>query len=173
VRGFSTLAEGTSPEALVKILNYHFDLASKVILDEEGTLDKFMGDAIMAFFNAPLNQPDHGLRAARAALAMQRVLADEHARLPPGAQLSFGVGIATGDAVVGNIGSSQLMNYTIIGDCVNLARRLQENARGGQILVDGWTYQRMQAQIVARSLGDMQVKGRSGPLPVFELIALK
>jgi class 3 adenylate cyclase/CheY-like chemotaxis protein len=173
VRGYSALAEHTPPEALVRILNYHFDLAARAILDEEGTLDKYMGDAVMAFFNAPLIQTDHALRAARAALAMQRAILSESARLPAAARLSFGIGIATGDAVVGNIGSSQLMNYTAIGDCVNLARRLQENAKGGQILVDGWTVQRVRDQVQARALGDMHVKGRSSPLPVFELIALK
>jgi class 3 adenylate cyclase/DNA-binding response OmpR family regulator len=173
VRGYTALAERTPPEALVKVLNYHFDLAARAILAEEGTLDKFMGDAVMAFFNAPLIQTDHAVRAARAALAMRSALTGELTRLPRAARLSFGIGIATGDAVVGNIGSRRLMNYTIIGDCVNLARRLQENARGGQILVDGWTYQRMQDQVKARSLGEMHVKGRSSPLPVFELVGLK
>ena len=173
VRGFSTLAENTQPEALVQILNYHFDLAAKAILGEEGTLDKFMGDAVMAFFNAPQIQTDHVVRAARAALSMQRAIAEAHKRMPHAAQLTFGIGLATGEAVVGNIGTRHLMNYTIIGDCVNLARRLQENARGGQILVDGLTYQRMQSQIAARSLGHMHVKGRSSPLPVFELMGLK
>ncbi|HEY4690812.1 MAG TPA: adenylate/guanylate cyclase domain-containing protein [Anaerolineae bacterium] len=173
VRGFSTLAEHTPPEALVKLLNYHFELAAKAILAEEGTLDKFMGDAVMAFFNAPLIQPDHALRAARAALAMQRSLAGEYSRLPQAARLTFGIGIAMGDAVVGNLGTSKLMNYTVVGDCVNLARRLQENAKGGQILIDGWTFQRMQDKVEAHSLGDMRVKGRSSPLPVFELIGLK
>ena len=133
VRGFSMLAEHTSPEVLVKLLNYYFDLSATAILAEEGTLDKFMGDAVMAFFNAPLIQPDHVLRAARAALAMKRTIAEQQARLPPAARLSFGIGIATGDAVVGNLGSKQLMNYTVIGGCVNLARRLQENAKGDQI----------------------------------------
>ena len=173
VRGFSALAENTQPEALVKILNHHFDLSAKAILDQEGTLDKFMGDAIMAFFNAPLSQPDHMLRAARAAVSMQRAIAEEHTRLPQAARMSFGIGIAGGDAVVGNIGTRRSMNYTVIGDCVNLARRLQENAKGGQILVDGWTYQRMQDKVLVRSLGEMHVKGRNSPLPIFELIALK
>ncbi|HLF26850.1 MAG TPA: adenylate/guanylate cyclase domain-containing protein [Anaerolineae bacterium] len=173
VRGYSAFAEHTPPEALVKILNYHFDLAAKAILEQEGTLDKFMGDAVMAFFNAPVLQTDHAVRAVRAALAMQRILAEEGTRLPRAVRLTFGIGIATGDAVVGNIGTSRLMNYTIIGDCVNLARRLQENAKGGQILVDGWTVQRMQDKVHVRALGDMHVKGRSSPLPVFELVALK
>jgi class 3 adenylate cyclase len=173
VRGFSTLAEVTPPETLVRILNHHFDLAAKAILDEEGTLDKFMGDAVMAFFNAPLIQPDHVLRAARAAMAVQRIIAEESTRLPQAARLTFGVGIATGEAVVGNLGSRQLMNYTVVGDCVNLARRLQENAQGGQVLADGLTYQRIQDKVQARALGDMRVKGRSSPLPVFELLALK
>jgi class 3 adenylate cyclase len=173
VRGFSTIAEHITPEILVKILNHHFEISAKAILAEEGTLDKFMGDAVMAFFNAPLIQPDHTLRAARAALAMQKAIADETVRLPPVARLGFGIGISTGDAVVGNIGASRLMNYTVIGDCVNMARRLQENAKAGQILLDGYTYRRMEGKVVARALGDMHVKGHSGPLPVYEMISLK
>jgi len=175
VRGFTLLAEHVPPEPLVKILNYHFDLAARAVLAEEGTLDKFMGDAVLAFFNAPLIQPDHVLRAARAALAMQRSIVEESSRLPQAARLTFGIGIATGEAVVGNIGSSRLMNYTVIGDCVNLARRLQEIAKGGQILLDGWTHYTMQSlvHIQSRPLGEMNVKGRSSPMPVFELIGLK
>ena len=173
VRGYSTLAEHVPPESLVRILNYHFDLAARAVLAEEGTLDKFMGDAVLAFFNAPLIQPDHVLRAARAALAMQRVIVEEGSRLPQAARLSFGIGMATGEAVVGNIGSSRLMNYTVIGDCVNLARRLQENARGGQILVDGWTIHTLQDRVRVQPLGEMNVKGRSSPTPVFELVGLK
>ncbi len=173
VRGFSALAEKMQPETLVKILNLHFDLSARAILEQGGTLDKFMGDAVMAFFNAPLLQPDHALCAARAALAMQHAIAQEHARLPHAARLNFGIGIATGDAVVGNIGTRQSMNYTVIGDCVNLARRLQENAQAGQILLDGWTYQRMRDDALVRPIGETRVKGRSSPLPVFELVALR
>ncbi|HJW84320.1 MAG TPA: response regulator, partial [Anaerolineae bacterium] len=112
VRGFSTIAEHTTPEILVRILNHYFEISARAILAEEGTLDKFMGDAVMAFFNAPLIQPDHALRAVRAALAMQQAIADEAIRMPQAARLGFGIGIATGDAVVGNIGASRLMNYT-------------------------------------------------------------
>jgi len=93
--------------------------------------------------------------------------------LPQAARLSFGIGMATGEAVVGNIGSSRLMNYTVIGDCVNLARRLQENARGGQILVDGWTVHTLQDRVRVRPLGEINVKGRSSSTPIFELVGLR
>lgn len=173
VRGFSTLSEKAPPEFLVKVLNQHFDLSTRAILEEEGTLDKFMGDAVMAFFNAPLIQPDHVLRAARAALSMRESILEAQAQMEPGTRLQIGIGVATGEAVVGNIGARQSMNYTAIGDCVNVARRLQENARGGQILIDSWTYKCIEDKVHANTLGNMQVKGRSGPLPVFELLSLR
>lgn len=173
VRGFSALSEQATPEFLVNVLNQHFELSTRAILREEGTLDKFMGDAVMAFFNAPLIQPDHTLRAARAALGMQQSILEAQTEMAPSWRLKFGVGIASGEAVVGNIGASQAMNYTVIGDCVNLARRMQENAKGGQILIDGWSYKRIQDKVEVKALGEMRVKGRTGALPVYELMSLK
>jgi class 3 adenylate cyclase len=98
--------------AVVELLNRHLTLMADAILDEEGTLDKFMGDGVMALFNAPLSQPDHALRAVRAALRMQAAIAALRDQLPAEQFLSFGVGIATGPAVVGNVGSPSLQNYT-------------------------------------------------------------
>jgi len=140
------------PEELVEILNRHISLAAQAVLEQEGTLDKFMGDAVMAFFNAPLPQPDHTLRAVQAALAMQEAIAAYHRELDSEARLSFGVGINVGEAVVGNVGTAELMNYTAIGDSVNLAKRLQENAEAGQILLSQSTYQAVRGRVRVRAL---------------------
>jgi len=152
IRGFTSFSETRMPEELVEILNRHISLAAQAVLEQEGTLDKFMGDAVMAFFNAPLPQPDHTLRAVQAALAMQEAIAAYHRELDSEARLSFGVGINVGEAVVGNVGTAELMNYTAIGDSVNLAKRLQENAEAGQILLSQSTYQAVRGRVRVRAL---------------------
>jgi adenylate cyclase len=132
-----------------------------------------MGDAVMAVFNAPLAQPDHALRAVRAAWRMQQAITEVHRRLPEEECLRFGVGIVTGPAVVGNVGSPDLQNYTAIGDSVNLASRLQTHAGPGQILLDARAHERVRQQVVTRELGYVQFKGHSEPDLVFELIDLR
>jgi len=170
IRSFTTLAEQLPPELLFDALNYHLSLGAKAVLSHEGTLDKFMGDAIMAFFNAPLPQADYILRAVAAAIDMQSSLAAKVTAVPLRLRLKFGIGSACGEAVVGNIGTAQLMNYTAIGHSVNLARRLQEAAKGGQILIDETTYEAVQQHVKTKSLGNFEVKGFSGPVPVYEVI---
>jgi class 3 adenylate cyclase len=173
VRGFTTFSEKADPEFLVGVLNRHLTLAAEAILAEDGTLDKFIGDAVMAIFNAPLAQPDHALRAVRAALTMQRRVAELHGNLPVTERLSFGAGIVTGLAVVGNVGSPVLQNYTAIGDSVNLASRLQTYAQPGQILMSTTAYAQVCEHVVARELGYVQLKGHSEPDLVLELLGLR
>jgi class 3 adenylate cyclase/DNA-binding response OmpR family regulator len=173
LRGFTALSEKLNPEVLFETLNHHLSLGAEAVLNYEGTLDKFMGDAVMAFFNAPLPQTDYALRAVQAAVEMQRRITATSRLRAPLQRLQFGVGIATGDAIVGNIGTAQLMNYTAIGISVNLARRLQESAKGGQILIDLATYQAAADHIKARPLGLLEVKGMREPLPVFDVSGLK
>jgi class 3 adenylate cyclase/DNA-binding response OmpR family regulator len=170
VRGFSSFSARISPEVLVELLNQYMQVAVDAILAREGTLDKFMGDAVMAFFNAPLPQPDHPIRAVRAAWEMQRAVKQLHKRLPPGYRLEFGIGVGIGDAVVGNIGTQNLMNYTVIGDAVNKVKRLQEQAKGGQILISQVTYHMVQEYIQAKSLGNVHLKGQPHPEVVYELL---
>jgi adenylate cyclase len=153
-------------------LNQYLALAVKAILAEEGTLDKFMGDAVMAMFNAPLLQPDCTLRAARAALAMQRAIAQYNKDRADCYSLNFGIGIHFGPAVVGNIGTAQQMNYTAIGDTINLAKRLQENAEGGQILLSQAAYEAVQDVAIVEELGPLAVKGRLAPENTFALAGL-
>lgn len=173
VRGFSDFSTRMSPEVLVELLNQYMHVAASAILAQEGTLDKFMGDAVMAFFNAPLLQPDHPIRAVRAAWAMQRAVKKLHQGLPPSYRLSFGVGVGIGDAVVGNIGTAQMMNYTIIGDAVNRAKRLQELAQGGQILINQATYHLVQEYIEARSLGNRHLKGQPTSEMIYEVLRVE
>ncbi len=172
IRGFTSFSERLQPEELVVILNRYLSLAAEAVLKHEGTLDKFMGDAVMAFFNAPLPQEDHALRAVKAALDMQGAI-DEYNKAEDGAQLSYGVGINLGEAVVGNIGTAEQMNYTAIGDSVNLAKRLQETAGGGQILLSHSTYQKVKDYVDANRLEPVQVKGRTAFEEVYKLIGLK
>lgn len=172
VRGFSSFSTQTSPEVLVELLNQYMRVAAEAVLAQEGTLDKFMGDAVMAFFNAPLVQADHPVRAVRAAWKLCRMVEKLHQHLPPEHRLYFGVGVGIGEAVVGNIGTPQLMNYTVIGDSVNKVKRLQEQAKGGQILISQETCHLVQDCARVRSVGDILLKGQSQPEQVYEVIAL-
>ncbi|MBN1991246.1 MAG: response regulator [Anaerolineae bacterium] len=172
LRGFTSFSENMPPEHLVEVLNQYFDLAVDAILGQEGTLDKFMGDAVMAFFNAPLPQPDHTLRAVRAALAMQQIVADYNLTSTDDWHLEFGVGLHVGQVVVGNIGTVQQMNYTAIGDTVNLAKRLQEHAHGGQIVLSQAAYQVVKNVVTAQDLGPVTVKGRATPVHAYQLVDL-
>lgn len=172
LRGFTSFSENLDPESLVEVLNQYFDMSVDAILGQEGTLDKFMGDAIMAFFNAPLPQPDHTVRAVRAALSMQHVIAEYHSTVTDDRCMEFGIGIHVGQAVVGNVGTVQQMNYTAIGDTVNLAKRLQENAKGGQIILSQAAYKAVQDSVTVEDLGPLLVKGRSAPVHTYQLIDL-
>ncbi len=173
VRGFTSFGEKVSSEELVSVLNRYLALAAEVLLDEEGTVDKFMGDAVMAWFNAPIEQPDHAMRAVRAAWHIQQRLADLHAQLPPERRLGFGIGIHTGEVVVGLIGTERRLDYTVIGDGVNTAKRLEEAAQAGQVLVSAATYRLIQDQVTARPLPPLQAKGKRQAIPVYEVLGLK
>jgi len=173
IRGFTGFSRQHGPEALVEVLNQYLDVGAKAVLAEEGTLDKILGDEIVALFNAPLRQPDHVLRAVRAALKIQQSVTLLHEQLLPAYRLSYGVGINVGDAVVGNIGTVQQMNYTAIGSSVNLASRLQGAAAPGQILLTEAAYRRVQNEVEARLLPPVELKGFSEPVAVYELLGLK
>jgi class 3 adenylate cyclase/DNA-binding response OmpR family regulator len=169
IRGFTSFGEYITPERLVEVLNEYFGLAVDAILSQEGTLDKFMGDAVMALFNAPLPQDDHPLRAVRTALAIQAAMFNYSARI---AGLSFGIGLHLGQAVVGNIGTAQQMNYTAIGDTVNLTKRLQEYADGGQIILSQAMYEAVRDHVTVEDLGPLLVKGRTAAVHTYRLVGL-
>lgn len=173
IRGFTPFAQHRAPEELVEVLNRYLAIGADAVLAEEGLLDKFMGDAVMGVFNAPLSQPDHTLRAVRAALRMQETIQEHHRAVSHADHLSYGIGIALGDAVVGNIGAARQLNYTAVGASVNLAKRLQEHAGAGQILFCERTYDRVKEQVMARPLAPMTVEGVGDSVQVYELLGLR
>ena len=173
VRGFSTFSTRISPEILVELLNRYLQVAAEAVLVQQGTLDKFMGDAVMAFFNAPLPQSDHPIRAIRAAWSLLRAVKELHRGLPQQYRLDFGVGVGIGEAIVGNIGTAQMMNYTAVGDSVNKVKRLQENAKGGQILINQEIYHLVHHYIEAQLVGDMILKGQNQAEPVYEVLDVR
>jgi adenylate cyclase len=173
IRGFTSYSEKQTPEALVSVLNCYLAAGAEAVLNQEGTVDKFLGDAVMAWFNAPLPQPDHTLRAVRAALDLKSAVEKLHRELPPEAHLSFGVGIHYGEAVLGWIGTEKRLEFTAIGDSVNTAKRIQENSARSQILISKEAYARVKDSVVAVAYGPMKVKGKTEVIDVFEVIGLK
>lgn len=170
IRDFTPLAESVPPDKLVEILNRYLGLAASAIQAQGGTLDKFMGDGVIGLFNAPMSQPDHALRAVRAGM---EIVAAFQAAAKPDCQLTIGVGINTGEAIVGNIGTPQLMNYTAIGDAMNLAQRLQEMAGRNEILIGPKTLEQVRDQVLVEALGPYPVRGRSEPIIPYRVLAIK
>ncbi|MFZ6027190.1 MAG: adenylate/guanylate cyclase domain-containing protein [Chloroflexota bacterium] len=173
VRGFTSFSERLNPEQLVSILNQYLAAAADAILDQDGMIDKFMGDAVMGLFNAPLPQPDHALRAVRAAIGIRDAIRALHAKLPPEFHLSFGVGIHYGDAVLGLVGTENKIEYTAIGDSVNTAKRIQENAPANVILMSAYAYHLVADYVAAQQVGPVIAKGKTQPVPVYEVLGLK
>jgi adenylate cyclase len=174
VAGFTSLSEGRQPREIVELMNECFTALTAVIQSHGGTVDKFIGDAVMAFWNAPVEQPDHAARACRAArdllVALERLNVGWAARGLPA--ISMRVGLATGPALVGNVGSTTKFNYTVMGDTVNLASRLEGGAKvyGTLSLLADSTVKAAGDAIPVRELDWLTVKGRTEPVPVYEVI---
>ena len=171
IRGFTPLSEKMQPEEVILILNEYLDLCTRAVFAYEGTLDKYIGDGVMSIFGAPMDQPDHAARAIRAALQMKKGSAQLAERLIEkyGRSVSFGIGINSGPAVIGNIGSQERMDYTAIGDTVNLAARLESNAKPGQILISQNTYERVKDQFALTPLEPIKVKGKEQPVQIYQV----
>ncbi|MBF5041391.1 adenylate/guanylate cyclase domain-containing protein [Aggregicoccus sp. 17bor-14] len=176
IRGFTTLSERMTPEGLVKFVNAYLTPMTDIVFEQGGTLDKYIGDAIMAFWGAPVDQPDHALRACRAALRFLEKLEELKAQwraqgLP---EFDIGVGINSGPMNVGNMGTHGRFNYTVMGDAVNLASRLEGTNKEYEtrVLISEATWQRVREQVVARRLGAVRVKGKRRPVRIYELRAL-
>ena len=174
IRGFTTLAEQLDPERLVLFLNGYLTAMTDVVFAQAGVLDKYRGDGIMAFWGAPYDQPDHALRACRAAHAMVRRLRglqeDWSAQGLP--RLSIGIGINSGVMIVGNVGSQQRFDYTAVGDAVNLAARLEEANKEYRvpIIVGEQTRRLVAAEFATRSLDLIALRGREAPTAIHELL---
>ena len=172
IRGFTPLSEGLLPEQVVSILNEYLKLTTTSILQNNGMLDKFIGDAAMAVFNAPLDLEDYVFCAVKAAIDMRKG-ADELAKdlqEKYGKTVSFGIGIHCGPAVIGNIGCSFRMDYTAIGDTVNTASRLESRAKPKEILVSEAVYEQVQDRIIAEQVGEMELKGKSNKVVTYRII---
>ncbi|HSQ38928.1 MAG TPA: adenylate/guanylate cyclase domain-containing protein, partial [Anaerolineales bacterium] len=172
--GFTAYSEKQNPEMVFKVLNAYLSLAADAVLEQEGTLDKFMGDAILALWNTPDLQTDHALRAVRAAHNILLRAIASHKNFPETLHhLKFRIGIATGPAIIGNVGTSELFNYTAIGDTVNIAQRLQVTAEPGQILLQKSTYDIVVDAINAEPLEPISVRGREQLVQVYRFTGLK
>lgn len=166
--GFTSFSERVAhPEAVVDLLNRYLSAAVPLVRGQGGTVDKFVGDAMMALFNTPVLQPDHALRAARAAHQMQDAVAGL------GEDLSFRIGLNTGPVLVGNIGSEDLRNFTAIGDAVNVASRLETMAEPGDIVVGQTTADLIRHVAELEPLGEVSMKGRSQPVQAYRLLGLR
>jgi adenylate cyclase len=174
IRGFTSLSETMDPEALVEVLHEFLDPMSEIIVKHGGTIDKYIGDAIMALFGAPLDMPDHSRQACRTALEMvQSLKALDQEWLEQGRPtLRIGLGINSGPVSVGNMGSSRLFDYTAIGDNVNLASRLEglNKFYGTEILVSAATAQHLGNGFYLREVDLVRVKGKKQPIAIYELL---
>jgi adenylate cyclase len=173
IRGFTTVTEKGEPEALVSQLNEYFTRMVEIVFRHKGTVDKFVGDMVMALFAAPLDDPDHAEHAVAAAVDMVKELGElNRAWVAKGmTQLDIGVGVNSGEMIAGNIGSSSIMSYTVIGDNVNLGSRLESLNKEykTRIIISDATRTRLKGQYETRPLGDVVVKGKSKPVAIFEI----
>lgn len=171
IRGFTAMSEKLEPGRVVEILNEYFTRVTDVIFDNGGTLDKYIGDAVMAVFGAPISKGNDAANAVNSAIQIQRLLIelnrDAAARKWP--ELKVGIGINTGSAIAGNIGSPRRLDYTVVGDAVNTAQRLMANARGREILISESTASRVGKTFDMERLPELKVKGRHEAVPVFSV----
>lgn len=167
IRGFTSFSEKTPPEQVVAVLNEHFTMATEIILRHGGHVDKFIGDAILAVFGALMEYDDHAERAVRAAVTLQSAL--RKGEKSEGQNIRIGIGINTGEVIAGNIGSQKRMEYTVIGDAVNLASRLTGIAGPGEIIVSRATYEAVGSHMKAEKLEPVSVKGKSEPIEIYRV----
>lgn len=175
IRGFTSFSEEQPAERVVTVLNEFFSALTQIVFDHHGTFDKYMGDEIMGFFGAPVATDNDALNAVKMAMKMQTLFLKIREKFddPAVKKLGLGIGMHSGEAAVGNVGSERVMNYTVIGDTVNVARRLQQHATGGNVLISEETYQLLKDQIEAEKLQPLVVAGKSEPITAYRLLRIK
>ena len=176
IKGFTTISENNSPEKVVSMLNEYFDLMVHIIIQNQGTFDKFIGDAVMAFWNAPLSIEDHAFLAVKSAWEMQRAVDILSIKWRLNQEdFSIRIGINTAEVIVGNVGSDKIKDYTIIGDGVNIASRLEglNKEYGTRIIISEYTYLKIKDRIEVRYLGESKLKGKDNLIKVYEVINIK
>jgi adenylate cyclase len=164
IRGFTSLAEQLQPAHVAVQFNRFYDVASKAIFRHDGTLDKLVGDQVMGFFGAPIGRDDHAKRAVKTAREIMRNVA-----AGSGEPLGIGIGISTGEAFVGNVGGGEVTDYTVLGDTVNVAARLQGEAASGEILVAQETYSQIVTEFPHAKRHELLLKGKSEPVIAWEI----
>jgi class 3 adenylate cyclase len=174
LRGFTHLSEGLKARAVVRLLKEIFQLASDRILERGGTIDKFIGDSVMAYFGAPVHQPDHAQRAVASAVDILQSVEARNRRLrasgdPAALPVEVGIGIHSGIVVVGDVGSDRRTDYTVVGDTVNVAHRLEKLARPGQILISEAVQRAVRGARRLRFEGERQLSGREEPVHVYSV----
>ncbi|MCL4504377.1 MAG: hypothetical protein M1438_21340 [Deltaproteobacteria bacterium] len=172
IKGFTNMSAAMSPEEVVEVLNLFFTEMVDLVFKHQGTLDKYVGDALMAVFGVPVPLPDAASRAVQCAASMQRRLARLRAQKRTPIK-GMRIGINTGEAIVGNIGSDKRMDFTVIGDAVNVAARLQEYAKemDADTLVSAATYQQVEGRFQLKALAPVILRGRQEPTPIYRLTA--
>jgi len=172
IRGFTSLSEGMTPQELVNHLNLYLTAMTDIIHEYKGTLDKYVGDEIMCFWGAPLEQKDHAILASKCALRMMEVLKQMNAEWPENRKINIGIGLNSGIMTVGNMGSQGRMNYTLMGDNVNLGARLEGTNKEylTNIIISENTYTCFEKQAIVRELDNIRVKGKNKPVLIYELI---
>jgi len=174
LRGFTSISENMSADELIHLLNSIYKELTEIVFRNKGTFDKYIGDCIMAFWGAPTDIEDETLWAVRAALEMQETFEDlKHGWPPEFKKLGIGIGINYGEVVVGNIGTEERMDYTVIGDVVNTARRVESTARPGQVLITKNALSRVEGKIKFRALEPVQLKGKSLPVEIYEVLKVE
>jgi adenylate cyclase len=169
-RGYTRLTHELGIEKLAPITEEFFKTSAKIIREHHGIVDHFLGDAIMALFNVPIKHDDHVLRAARAALRIQEAVDHINAKLDDGVALGVGIGIATGTALATNMGSTNCNDYTMVGDSINIASRLQGKAATGEILVTDTAYKSISAAFPGAVRVEYLLKGISHPVAAHRLL---
>jgi adenylate cyclase len=163
------MAEAMGPQKVATLLNLFFEMATSAIFEHKGSVNKFIGDSVMGIYNAPLDQPDHALAAVKSAVKLLKEV-ERHNRQSQDRRFNIRIGINTGAVVAGNVGTQVRMEYTVLGDAVNVAARLAKFPQVNKIIVGDSTHERIKGFFQAKDLGDTIIKGREKSMRAFEII---